>query len=59
MAFIFDRLDGRPRQAVDVRGDAVSPVVFLVRPEMTREEWYRIHNPAAIDGQATALAAGN
>lgn len=49
LGFIMDRIDGKPKQAVDVSGDALAPVVVVQRPQITRDEWLRIHSvPAPV-----------
>lgn len=48
-----DRLDGRPKQAVEHSGAEGGPVVHALRPQLTREEWlaaHGIHLPAAPGG---------
>lgn len=57
MSFVFDRIDGRPRQAVEMTGDGSGPVVIHARPMLTKEEWLRAFAPqyagSIIEGEAS------
>ena len=45
LAFISDRLEGKPAQSVTVGGDAENPLTLLDanRPILSKDEWLKLH----------------